>query len=238
MAASDCLFKVFWFYVNTCQVNVSQDVLHIHACCFCTCRACLSLHPLFSTYPLLGACLLTIYTYKHMLINQSLRYINSIHRGRIRKWLKTRHFLLLSFGPGNEPRQKYECTSDLASFPGSPLALTQNKKGESQFAHNIAAWGHHSNSYKSHDAIMQCQWLTQTTKILLLKQVSWDYVGEISAWLKQQRRQRSTQYIDKTLPIYDGYEAKKKDFSWLALHSGLQSKITTTFWSSNIATQQ
>ena len=41
----------------------------------------------------------------------------------------------------------------------------------------------------------------------------------------------------KTLPIYcyhvgfekNCYEVMKKDFSWLALHSGVQNKITTKF---------
>ena len=37
-----------------------------HACRTCTCRAWLSLHPLFSTCPLLGTYLLTTYTYKHI----------------------------------------------------------------------------------------------------------------------------------------------------------------------------
>ena len=34
-AASDGLFeedRVFWFYVDTCQVNASKDLLHTHAC--------------------------------------------------------------------------------------------------------------------------------------------------------------------------------------------------------------
>ena len=44
-------------------------------------------------------------------------------------------------------------------------------------------------------------------------------------------------YIGKTLPITvtmfcfekNCYEAMKKDFCWLVLHSGVQNKITTTF---------
>ena len=34
MAANDGLFKedrAFWFYVDTCQVNASKDLLHTHA---------------------------------------------------------------------------------------------------------------------------------------------------------------------------------------------------------------
>ena len=55
-----------WQKLASSQVNVSKDVLHFHAHRSYTCRAWLSLHPLFSTYPLLGACLLTIYTYKRI----------------------------------------------------------------------------------------------------------------------------------------------------------------------------
>ena len=69
MAASPGLFEedgVFWFYVDTCQVNASKDLLHTHARRACTCRAWLSMDPLFSAYPLLGAYLLTTYTCKRM----------------------------------------------------------------------------------------------------------------------------------------------------------------------------
>ena len=45
-------------------------------------------------------------------------------------------------------------------------------------------------------------WLIQTATLFLLKQVSYYCVGETSARVKQQRRQRSTQYVSKTLPIY------------------------------------
>ena len=80
-------------------------------------------------------------------------------------------------------------------------------------------------------------WLTRIATLFLLKQVSYDCVGETSARLKQQRRRRSTQYVGKTLPIYyyhvrfekNCYEAMKKDFSWLALHSGVQNKIKPKF---------
>ena len=68
-AVFDGLFKedrVFWLYVDTCQVNASKDLLHTHARRVCTCRAWLSLHPLFSAYSLLGAYLLTTYTYKRI----------------------------------------------------------------------------------------------------------------------------------------------------------------------------
>ena len=47
-------------------MNASKDLLHTHARCVCTCRAWLSLHPLFSAYPLLGTYLLTTYTYKRI----------------------------------------------------------------------------------------------------------------------------------------------------------------------------
>ena len=135
------------------------------------------------------------------------------------------------------------CMYMLASFPGSPLAPTKNKNGGGElawdrFARDVAARRRHSNNYKSRDAIMQPRdWLTRTATIILLKQVSCDCVGETSARVKQQRRRRSTQYVGKTLPIYcyhvplskNCYEAMKKDFSWLALHSGVQNKLTTTF---------
>ena len=52
----------FWFYVDTCEVNNSNDLLHTHARLW----GVVSLHPLFSAYPLLGAYLLTTYTYKRM----------------------------------------------------------------------------------------------------------------------------------------------------------------------------
>ena len=58
---------VFWFYVNTHQVNASNDLLHHSAAYYSrqtACRVWLSLHPLFNAYPLLGAYLLTTYTYK------------------------------------------------------------------------------------------------------------------------------------------------------------------------------
>ena len=45
---------------------MSKDLLQAHARRVCTCRAWLSLHPLFSAYPLLGAYLLTTYTYKRI----------------------------------------------------------------------------------------------------------------------------------------------------------------------------
>ena len=35
MAMNHSPFKedgAFWFYVNTCQVNVANDLLHTHAC--------------------------------------------------------------------------------------------------------------------------------------------------------------------------------------------------------------
>ena len=46
----------------------------------------------------------------------------------------------------------------IASFPGSHLAPTKNKRrgrAWDRFAHDIVARQHHSNNYKSHDAIMQ-----------------------------------------------------------------------------------
>ena len=60
MAANSSLFKVdeaFWFYVDTCLVTGALMPV---------CRAWLSLHPLFSAFPLLGAYLLATYTYKCM----------------------------------------------------------------------------------------------------------------------------------------------------------------------------
>ena len=47
MAASDGLFEedgVFWFYVGTCQVNASKNLLHTHTRRACTCRAWLFLY--------------------------------------------------------------------------------------------------------------------------------------------------------------------------------------------------
>ena len=62
MAVNPGLLEVdgaFWFYVDTCQVNVSNNLLRTHAH--------LSVgHGLCSAYPLLGAYLLTTYTYKCM----------------------------------------------------------------------------------------------------------------------------------------------------------------------------
>ena len=56
-------------------------------------------------------------------------------------------------------------------------------------------------------------------------------VGETSARVKQQRQRRSTQYVGKNFAylLLPCYEAMKKDSSWLALHSGVQNKLTTTF---------
>ena len=45
---------------------MSKDLLHTHARRACTCRVWLSLHLLFSAYPLLGTYLLTTYTYKRI----------------------------------------------------------------------------------------------------------------------------------------------------------------------------
>ena len=47
-------------------MNASKDLLHTRARRVCTCRAWLLLHPLFSAYSLLGAYLLTTYTYKRI----------------------------------------------------------------------------------------------------------------------------------------------------------------------------
>ena len=75
-AAINGLFEEDRFYVDTCQVNMSKDLLHTHACHACTCRAWLSLHPLFSAYRLLGTYLFTTYTYKCI---HSLTRVYSIH---------------------------------------------------------------------------------------------------------------------------------------------------------------
>ena len=49
-------------------------------------------------------------------------------------------------------------------------------------SHDIAAQRHHSNHYKSHDAIMQPHdWLTRTATLI---QVSCDCVGETVVWLQ------------------------------------------------------
>ena len=115
----------------------------------------------------------------------------------------------------------------LASFPGSPLAKRRGRTWY-RFACDIAVRRRHSNNYKSRDAIMQPRdWLAQTSMLVLLTQVSCDCIGETLARLRQQRWWRSTQYhvqLGKNC-----YKAMKKDFSWLALHSGVQNKITTTF---------
>ena len=53
----------------------------------------------------------------------------------------------------------------VASFPGSPLTPTENKKkggrAWDQFTRDIAARWRHSNNYKSRDAITQIGWLEQ-----------------------------------------------------------------------------
>ena len=132
----------------------------------------------------------------------------------------------------------------LALFPVSPLTPTKNKNGGGEPGTDSHVISRHNDitaiccfSYKSRDAIMlPCDWPTRTATLLLLKQVSCDCVGETSARLKQQRRWRSTQYVGKTLPFYCYHVllwkiamSMKKDFSSLALHSGVQNKITTAF---------
>ena len=74
--------------------------------------------------------------------------------------------------------------------------------------------------------------------------------GAVTALVRRWHSSNSSngrQCVGKSLPIYcyhvqvykkNCYEAMMKDFSWLALHSGVQNKITATIKSFNIATQE
>ena len=100
MAANIGLFeedRTFWFYVDTCQVNESNDLL-AHSS-LPQCRAWLSLHPLFSACLLLGAYLLTTYTYKRMRLLTRVYGIEFTYEsddGTHRSWLDHVHVLISS----------------------------------------------------------------------------------------------------------------------------------------------
>ena len=62
-----CSLRVFWFCASAHQVNTSNDLMYNAACV--SCHYLLSIVASiinFSTYPLLGVCLLTTYTIEHM----------------------------------------------------------------------------------------------------------------------------------------------------------------------------
>ena len=116
MAVSDSLFEedgVFRFCVDTCQLNMSKDLLYTHARRFCTCRVWLSMHPLLSAY------LLTTYTYKRIRLLTRIYGIPIVCRGGMRECLKACPFFSLSPGletnPGKNTSALLMCIHDLAN---------------------------------------------------------------------------------------------------------------------------
>ena len=129
----------------------------------------------------------------------------------------------------------------VASFPGSPLAPTKNKNGGGEPGTDSHVISRHVDVTAIITKVVTqlCShvigWLEQLRYTI---QVSCDCVGETSARVKQQWRRRSTQYVGKLcLFILLPCSALKKiatrlwrkTLVWLALHSGVQNKLTTTF---------
>ena len=126
----------------------------------------------------------------------------------------------------------------IASFPGSPLAPTKNKNGGGEL-------GTDSHVISRHDDVTAI--ITKVVTQLCSHVIGWlEQLGTSELWLrrwdlgtaqtaataeKYPVRRKNFAYL--LLPCSalkkNCYEAMKKDFSWLALHSGVQNKLTTTF---------